>query len=123
MTTYIPYMYRDSNNYKQHACIMLTAPLTGEQTATIIGCLDEGLYFIPEQVGAESLQHLFGGIDVEADHPWHELGDGDAIEQVGFPMGEAYGPFTPEEFTASFVAAKEEGWKWEQFDPVAPVRE
>lgn len=113
MTTYLPIMYRDSDNYKQFSTIELTAPLTDEQAMLIVDTLDQGEYFIPEQVGITPLPYSKGGTD--ADHPWHEFValidlDVEGVAYSDYPESYNSGPFTPEELVAAFQKAKADGW-------------
>lgn len=70
MNTRISYLYRDASNYKQHNEVIVSGTFTEEQIDTIIGCLDEGEYFIPRQIGFPEIR--FGEI-TEDDHCWFEL--------------------------------------------------
>jgi len=111
---YLRFQYRDSDNYKQHGSFELTGPLTDEQAMLIVDTLDQGEYFIPEQVGASPLPYSTSGTD--ADHPWHEfvaLADLDVygVRHEDYPEDYNFGPFTPEELVAAFQKAKADGWK------------
>ena len=91
--TRVSYLYRDADNYKATRTFVLAGvPALGE-LAAIRAALDEGLYFIPSQVGLDDLQSELSAYDSaettdgyaedpdsDPDHPWHELnaraGDG-----------------------------------------------
>ena len=110
---YISYLYRDANNYKQSGTIMLTEAPTKEQLDALRTACDEGGYFIPQQVGVIPLQGMWGKPDPEADHAWHELGDGWDIEvhDAGYlGGGPVSGPFAPEALVAKFQKAAGDGW-------------
>lgn len=71
----IDYLYRDASNYKDFRRYLLEGSLTEAQIKEITSKLDEGLYFVPEDVGlpmADNLQRTYG-YDEEVDHPFHEL--------------------------------------------------
>lgn len=72
--TQLTYLYQDASNYKQSEIVYLEGALSEEDLKLIESKLDEGRYFIPEQVGLPALQCRFHtGIDLEDDHVWHEL--------------------------------------------------
>jgi len=70
--TVIGYLYRDGGNYKSYGYVALAGVFTDRQRKAITRTLDEGLYFIPGQVGMPELQAKLGAIDPDADHVWHE---------------------------------------------------
>lgn len=120
MTTYIRYTYTDGNNYKQDACIRLTGPLTDEQADMIVAACDEGEFFIPQQVWLPSLVMRFGGIDPDADHPWHSMVGWDGrIDMDTVPVGDVVATFTPDGLTAAFTAAAAKGWDEITYSPAA----
>jgi len=111
---YLPYMYRDGDNYKEWGTIGLTEKLTDEQAMLIVDTLDQGEYFIPDQVGVDAMAYSRGGTD--ADHPWHEFVALTALDTQGvvyenYPGDYNSGPFTPDELVSAFQKAKAEGWK------------
>lgn len=73
--TLVEYAYRDENNSKVSASVVLAGRLSPEGMARIAAGLDERFYFIPGQVGLRDLQGDFtdGGEWGEADHVWHHL--------------------------------------------------
>lgn len=76
MNTDFYYTYVDQNGYKQEKTVILAGEITLEQ---IEPYLDEGLYFIPSQVGLEDLQKgflIYGPLG-ENDHVWHKIEEGD----------------------------------------------
>lgn len=77
MNTRIFYMYRDADNYKQNEEIILNGEISEEEIDTIFSKLDEGLYFIPSQVGLNDLQERMCSDIGDSDHVWHELIRGD----------------------------------------------
>lgn len=70
MNTKVEYLYRDANNYKVWNKCVIRGEISEEQIETIIGCLNCGEYFIPEQVGlpAERFDNI-----TESDHCWMEM--------------------------------------------------
>lgn len=70
------YLYRDAGNYKVFGEILLTGTISETDSATILGKLDSGEFFVAEQVGvpplSESLWSLSGGM-TEHDHALHEF--------------------------------------------------
>lgn len=48
--TRISYLYRDASNYKRPNEVIVQGTFTSKQIDTIISCLDEGEYFIPDQI-------------------------------------------------------------------------
>lgn len=68
--TRLDYLYRDASNHKQWHHVIVAGELS---FAALAPYLDEGIYFIPQQVGLEALQARFGDTLTTEDHPWHEL--------------------------------------------------
>lgn len=99
MNTRISYLYRDASNYKQHNEVIVPGTFTLEQIETIIGCLDAGEYFIPDQIGFP--EERFGSI-TEDDHCWFEL------NKAGFEETDAVASIdmSPDEVVAKFLEAK-----------------
>lgn len=83
--TIVPYLYRDATNGKAHGRAVFAGAITADQRESLRLALDEGEYFIPSQVGLDSLRPLMGDRN-ENDHPWHEI-EVDNIEVD--PMGRA----------------------------------
>ncbi|WP_305910551.1 hypothetical protein Q9L42_020555 (plasmid) [Methylomarinum sp. Ch1-1] len=77
MNTLISYLYRDADNYKFTESVVLKGEISKDDKATIFEKLDNGLYFLPEQVGLNTafeqiVSHGYR-FPTESDHPWHEL--------------------------------------------------
>lgn len=70
MNTYFGYLYRDASNYKVWNEVIINGRLTPKQKEDIISTLNEGLWFIPEQVGLPV--ERFSDV-TEDDHCWCEL--------------------------------------------------
>lgn len=70
MNTRIDYLYRDASNYKQPNSVVVSGLFTARQVGEILGCLNDGEYFIPSQVGLPETR--FGEI-TEDDHCWLNL--------------------------------------------------
>lgn len=70
--TRVCYAYVDGSNCKRFSAMVFRGRLTKEQLRFIAHKLDEGLYFVPCQVGIESL-HLTFTDDGGDDHYWHKL--------------------------------------------------
>ncbi len=68
--THISYLYRDACNYKVHNEAIIRGELSAQQIDVIMGCLNDGEYFIPSQV--ELPEERFGSF-TEDDHCWFEL--------------------------------------------------
>ena len=108
---YIQYSYRDANNYKQHASIAVTKEPTKRQLQELRNACEEGEYFIPQQVGIRPLQDAWDKPDPDADHAWHELGDGfGKIEVTRWAIDPICGPIHPRVLVARFQQAAREGW-------------
>ena len=75
MNTKMYYLYRDASNYKTTNVAIIEGEISKEQIAEIIGCLDEGEYFIPSAVGLD--EERFGSWDDECDHYFFELNEDD----------------------------------------------
>lgn len=97
--TRIFYLNRDSCNYKTHHAPVLPGSLTSKQYSEILACLEDGEYFIPDQVGLDDTRNW--DYDEEVDQPWWELVGYEPTDQkptVSHP--------TTEELMASFKEAK-----------------
>lgn len=110
--TVIPYMYRDSANYKQFSELVLDGAITPAQKARLAATLEQDGTFIAAQVGLDHLgsQSLWSSWPSEDDHCWHELNvDSIDVHPNGY---EGYGKgFTDvESFVAKMEAEKAAGW-------------
>lgn len=69
--TEISYLYRDASNYKKTTTVVINGRVTVEQIKTVLECLDEGMYFIPNQIGFP--ENRFEEADFAVDHCWFEM--------------------------------------------------
>jgi hypothetical protein len=73
----IEYCYRLSLTHKIKCRIILAGPVGSHEVAVIKDRLEDGVYFVPGQVGLPDLQCRFDETDARwdprIDHPWHEL--------------------------------------------------
>lgn len=101
------YMYRDASNYKAAGKVVLSRPLRGREKEELMESLQEGLYFIPEQVGLPPCSKLWEEYGVsEDDHPWHECyGVREEVPEEGMPIVD-----TEEFLKALRAVGGEEGW-------------
>lgn len=76
MNTAIMYQYRDAGNYKLATRVVVAGVLGPDQVKQLLSKLDEGVYFIPGQVGLPELQPRWRdkgcNFPTEADHVYHE---------------------------------------------------
>ena len=111
MNTRMEYLYRDASNYKSPNQVIVAGTITEEQKEAILQTLEDGTYFIPEQVGLD----LYRGWDItEDDHPFCELD----IEKDFYETEEAADDenFTVDNLVAAFLST---GGKWDA-DEYAP---
>ena len=76
MQTIFEYRYRDAGNFKGYGSVALEGSLTPQQEETIRMKLQDGDFFIAEQVGVPPLyDQLYQWSDgpIETDHCWHEF--------------------------------------------------
>lgn len=106
MSTRINFLYRDASNYKQAGSITIGDDLTDEQRATIAATLDDGQFFIPEQVGFPNPRDQFEKLS-EDDHCWCELEPAYAFEDDESQPTDSR---SAAEVVATFVDAAAEGW-------------
>ena len=111
MNTRMEYLYRDASNYKSLNKVIVVGTITEEQKRAIHATLEEGTYFIPEQIGLD----LYRGWDItEDDHPFCELDvEHDFFETDEAPNDET---FTVEDLVSAFTAT---GGIWDAaaYDP------
>lgn len=77
--TRLRYGYRDASNYKQVGEEVFPGTVTDEDLARLVEHLDDGCWFIAEQVGLPDLRELWPS-EVDDDHIWHELDPTEDIE-------------------------------------------
>lgn len=103
-STCIGYLYRDGSNYKVPNKVIVPGRYTDEQIKTIINCLDDGMYFIPDKVGFPEKKF---DTETEDDHPWFELDALDFEDSAEAPQIDK----SPEEVVDLLLAAKDH---WEE---------
>lgn len=105
MNTRMEYLYRDAANYKSLNRAIVAGTITEDQKKAIYETLEDGTYFIPEQIGLD----LYRGWNVtEDDHPYCELDVGHDFYETAEPADDEM--FTVEDLVAAFAAA---GGKWD----------
>jgi hypothetical protein len=67
-------MYRDTSNYKKYARVVFAGHLTSDEKASIVNELDQGMFFIPEQVDLSNPREEFEN-HYDDDHVWNEVLD------------------------------------------------
>lgn len=74
--TVFEYLYRDADNYKSFGSVALEGSVSAERWASALGRLEDGTYFIAEQIGLpplyDELYRWSAGVPTDADHCWHE---------------------------------------------------
>lgn len=111
MNTRMEYLYRDAANYKSYNHVVVAGTISEEQKKSIHETLEEGTYFIPEQIGLD----LYRGWDItEDDHPYCELDvENDFYETSETADDET---FTVEDLVAAFTATSGR-WNAAQYAP------
>lgn len=99
MNTKISYLYRDACNYKQHNEAVVNGTFTEQDIKAVLDSLNEGIYFIPSQVGLPEKRFEE---TTEDDHCWFEL-DSDGFIETNEP---ATVDITAKELAEAFAAAK-----------------
>ncbi|MCG8606146.1 hypothetical protein MJD09_14315 [bacterium] len=99
MNTEITYLYRDADNYKANGAVVVVGEIQYED---IRAYLQDGMHFIPSQVGLDALN----GYDAIHDHPYHELTEDDFELSEAKPTSE----LTAQQVIANFKQAHKEGW-------------
>ena len=122
--TRIAYMYRDGDNYKCSNEIIIPGRMDENQITRLITSLDEGEYFIPQQVDmpANDMTSLGYAFDPQSDHPWFTL-YASGIEPT---CQEPTENVTPEELVAKFEKAAADGWDeslWEHENEAEAIKE
>lgn len=100
--TRITYLYRDADNYKSYAEVIVSGPLT---FAEIGPYLDSGQYFIASQVGLPDPQAELDSLTC-ADHVFVELEERDLIPTDEEPTVE----ITAGDLVTKFQEAHRRGW-------------
>lgn len=107
MNTELTYLYRDASNNKKFNTIIITGELTEEQQQIILGCREDGEYFIPSVVGLPE-ERFSSWIEAE-DHVWFELSTGFAY----LTEDKAQMNLTAQGLVDKFLAAK---GNWEKLN-------
>lgn len=115
MNTKIHYLYRDADNYKQHNEFVVRGEMTENDIDSILSCLYEGEYFVPELVGLPCERFTDY---TEADHPFCEL-DETSFEPTDEEPTEVWSErlcsweegLSAEELVDAFEKAAEDGWE------------
>jgi hypothetical protein len=75
VNTLFTYWYRDASNYKANRTVVFAGEYTAADLELIASKLaEDGVCFIPSQVGLVDLQHALGAPS-DDDHVWHEWGE------------------------------------------------
>lgn len=72
------YLYRDASNYKAYGSVILRGSVSTDEKKRLLGYLNDGQWFIAEQVGLPPLfEELWKYSDGpnEDDFPFHEFAD------------------------------------------------
>lgn len=85
MNTIISYIYRDASNYKKRQRVIVKGEVSKSDEQAIYESLNEGLYFIPRQVGLP--EERFDDSPTEDDHCWFEMEEG-SFEYTELPPTE-----------------------------------
>ena len=98
-------MYRDASNYKRDGDVALAGAITEEQREAITGSLQEGVYFIPEQLGWSHLGYGFPSFPAyEDDHCFHEIIEFEVVETDEITV------MTVDEAVSAFTTIGPAGW-------------
>lgn len=82
--------YRDAANYKKSSTHVLEGALTSAGLAQMTSTMEDGTFFVPQQVGLPSLTPT-DDYDDDLDHSWHSLGDASLTDEpadAGMSIGE-----------------------------------
>ncbi len=72
--TVFEYLYRDASNYKAHGRVWIDGNLSPAKRAEIVDCLEAQEFFVAQQAGLPSLEHLlyaYSDGPTDDDHGWH----------------------------------------------------
>ena len=109
--TLFNYLYRDAGNYKAWGTVSLDGEVAGERWQEALGKLEDGEFFVAEQLGVPplygALYELSGG-PTPTDHCWHTFVD---IEVVNEAEPDALRWGDAEAFVTSLLAVDE--WRGE----------
>lgn len=111
MNTKIYYLYRDASNYKQLNTFVCEGEYDQSDVDRIIASLQDGEYFIPENVGLPCERFTDW---TEDDHLYCEM-DSDDFELTSDSPdsildGTQWRPITVSELAGRFEAAADDGW-------------
>lgn len=109
--TRIDYLYRDSSNYKSYQYVILNGQLDREQIETILGCLFDGEYFIPEYLDFPADRNW--DFNPEVDDAFWELDRADFTDTDKEPNID----LTPEQVVNQFRKLKDE---WNRLSDIYP---
>ena len=90
ITTLFQYRYRDAGNFKVSGHVALEGRLTAADQQRLCAYLNEGEFFIAEQVGVPALyQQLYqwSGGPTSYDHCWHEFVGFAEVDSSDIPPG------------------------------------
>ncbi|WP_089215345.1 hypothetical protein [Sphingopyxis indica] len=87
--TVFEYLYRDADNHKAYGKVALEGIVSDERWKAALSKLDEGIYFVAEQIGLPALcDQLFrwsGNAPTDADHCWHEFISISIVDEADLP--------------------------------------
>ncbi len=111
MNTRMEYLYRDAANYKSLNRVIVVGTITEDQKKEIYETLENGTFFIPEQIGLD----LYRGWDVtEDDHPYCELDVDHDFYETEDPADDEM--FTVKDLVAAFASTSGK-WDADQYAP------
>jgi hypothetical protein len=105
MNTALHYIHRDGSNYKNSGRSVFSGEITTNLQRAFRAALDEGRYFIADQVDVPELFFTFGDDSVEDDHCWHEF------SAFVVTHHEQTDSRTIQQFVGDVVGASGEKWK------------
>lgn len=105
MNTKIKYLYRDADNYKIGNECIINGVLSEGQKKSILDCLHEGEFFIPNKVGMPELR--FDKWNSKTDHIWFEMSE----DAFSLTDSEPTLNYSAEELVNLFLRCK---GKWEE---------
>lgn len=116
MNTLFTYRYRDASNYKTSKTVVFAGEYTGEDLELIQSKLaEDGVCFIPSQVGLQDLQHQLGAPS-DDDHVWHEWGEleygAEMSETVELTDQTANAPVSWTQLVQAFRGLESQ-WSWD----------